>query len=204
MEATKLIRFYTITSELGNMIYTGSTEQLLDKRYSQHKSHLDTASKTIFETYGVENCKISEIFRKECCKNERDNIESEYIQQYKNNDEYNCVNIVIPTRTAEEYYIDNKEKIQKYKTQYYNDNKDKIKQYYNDNNEKIKQYKNKTCICSCGKEYTNSNKSQHEKRKFHINFTININISGTENTTNINIQELTEQIKTQIETAMQK
>ena len=130
MEATKLIRFYTITSELGNMIYTGSTEKPLQQRYSQHKWHSNkSTSKKLFETYGSENCKISEIFSKVCDKNERDNIEANYIRQYKNNDAYVCVNIVIPNRTVKEY-----------KTQYYNDNKNKIKQYYNDNKDKIKQH----------------------------------------------------------------
>ena len=39
MEATKLIRFYTITSELGNMIYVGSTENTLECRYNNHTRH---------------------------------------------------------------------------------------------------------------------------------------------------------------------
>ena len=195
MESTKqLIRFYIITSELGNMIYTGSTEKPLQQRYSQHKCASNTtASKKIFEAYGSENCKIREIFRKECCKNERDKIESEYIRQYKNNDEYNCINVVIPNRTVKQYYNDNKDNILL-----------KNKQYHNDNKENIKQHRNKKCICSCGKQYIHIHKNRHEQSKFHINFTININISGTENTANINIQELTEQIKKQIETAIKK
>ena len=185
MEATKLIRFYTITSELGNMIYTGSTEQTLHKRWKMHTGNYNsTMSKLLFAKYGSDNCKISEIFNKVCDKTERDKIESDYIRQYKNNNEYNCVNVAIPNRTVKEY-----------KTQYYNDNKNKIKQNYNDNKEQI----NKKCICDCGKGYNYSHKLRHEQSKFHINFTLNINISGTENTTNINIQELTDQIKTQLE-----
>ena len=179
METTKLIIFYTITSELGNMIYAGSTEQTLHNRWKKHTGNYNGCmSKLLFAKYGSDNCKISEIFNKVCDKIERYKIESEYIQQYKNDNKYDCVNVVIPNRTNKEY-----------KTQYYNDNKEQI---------------NKQCICSCGKQYIHQNKSRHEKSKFHINFTININISGTENTANINIQELTEQIKKQIETAIKK
>ena len=115
VETKQLIRFYTISSELGNMIYTGSTGNTIKHRYSQHKYPSNTStSKKLFETYGSENCKIIEIFNKVCDKIERNNIEAEYIQQYKNNDKYDCVNIVIPNRTAKEY-----------QTQYYNDNKEK-------------------------------------------------------------------------------
>ena len=83
MEASKqLIRFYTITSELGNMVYVGSTEKKLERRYGGHKSpNNSTMSKSLFTKYGSDNCKISEILNKFCDKHERDTIEAKFIQQ---------------------------------------------------------------------------------------------------------------------------
>ncbi len=83
MEADKsLIRFYTITSEMGNMIYTGSTGQTLQQRLKQHisgyKQRVKGAitssgctSHLLFDEYGVESCKISELSSKMCDKKER-------------------------------------------------------------------------------------------------------------------------------------
>ena len=151
----KLIRFYTITSELGNMVYVGSTTRTLQLRYNEHKCHSNTTtSKTIFAKYGIDNCKISEIFQKECCKTERNKIEAEYIRQYKLDDTYNCVNVGIPGRTTNEYYIDNKDKFKQYQT----DNKEKVQeyktQYYNGNKKKYRNIKH-NIIKKIKKKYRN-------------------------------------------------
>ena len=161
--------------------------------------HLNTASKTIFAKYGIDNCKISEIFQKKCCKTERDKIEAEYIRQYQNDDKYNCVNICIPCRYGQQYYMDNKEKIQQYQI----DNKEKIKQYRIENeniiNIKKQQYRdnhkeelnlksrnhyidniekvNQKCICDkCGTQYVLRTKSRHEKSNKHQQTIANGNI----------------------------
>ena len=99
-EEKKLIRFYKITSELGNMVYTGSTEQTLNQRFSDHKSsynrHNDgkyrrTTSFDLFDKYGIDNCCINEISNKMCTKLESATYEQEYINQYKADARYVCV-----------------------------------------------------------------------------------------------------------------
>ena len=107
MEANKqLIRFYTITSELGNMVYVGSTNKTIQKRFNGHlsaykgfknpKPDKPTVSKItsfdLFDEYSVENCKISELSSRMCDKKERDDTENQYIEQYKADNQYKCVN----------------------------------------------------------------------------------------------------------------
>ena len=95
-------------------------------------------------------------------------------------------NFQIPTRTQQEWTLDNKEKIKQNKKEYYIHNKEKLeqksKQYHIDNKEKLNQNKkeyyihnkeklNQKILCSCGHSYTYTNKSHHNKTKFHINNT---------------------------------
>ena len=218
----KLIRFYTITSELGNMVYVGSTERTLQLRYNEHKcpSRNNPMSKILFAKYGIDNCKISEIFQKECCKTERNKIEAEYIRQYKLDDTYNCVNVGIPGRTTNEYYIDNKDKFKQYRS----DNKEKYrnikrnitttikKKYRNIKHNIIKTIKQKYRNVIIKNAFVRVERFIHtlinqgtKKTKFHNNFTININNITINNncTENINITELTNQIKEQIMMAME-
>ena len=54
--------------------------------------------------------------------------------------------------------------------EYSQDNKEYFREYYEKNKEKILTKNNKVCICECGKQYTYSNRLQHEKSKFHLNF----------------------------------
>ena len=96
-----------------------------------------------------------------------------YIEQLKA-----TLNSNIPTRTHQEYYIDNKEKILEYNQDYYNDNKEKIleykQEYYNDNKEKILEYKqeyyihNKEKILDRNKDYHTQNKEKILERKKRI------------------------------------
>ena len=96
-EENKFIRFYSITSELGNMVYAGSTERTLKDRYSQHKCPSNnTMSKKLFDTYGFENCKIELIGFSECTRLQRFALEGHYIMKFKKDPLYNCVNEIIP------------------------------------------------------------------------------------------------------------
>lgn len=76
------------------------------------------------------------------------------------------LNKIIPTRTIQEYYQENWDRIQIRNKKYYEENKEEIskykKQYKKDNNIK--------CECECGGKYTSSHKSTHLKTKKHINF----------------------------------
>ena len=70
VETKQLIRFYTITSELGNMVYVGSTNKAIQKRFNGHLSSYNgfknprpnriinrVTSYLLFDEYSVENCK---------------------------------------------------------------------------------------------------------------------------------------------------
>ena len=103
MYKIKLIRIYTITSELGNMVYIGSTEKTVDYRFKGHISEFKTCQKYVnnssttsallFDEYGIKNCVITEIANQECNRQERDELENKYIDKYKANKLYNCVNL---------------------------------------------------------------------------------------------------------------
>ena len=52
-----------------------------------------------------------------------------------------CINKVIPGRTTEEYYQDNRDKINQKQKEYYEKNTEKHKEYYENNKGKILEYK---------------------------------------------------------------
>ena len=105
-ENRKQITFYKITSEVGNKIYIGSTGKPILQRFSNHKSNYKrfknpnpnkpkvskVTSFDLFDEYGVEKCEISELSSKMCNKSERDEAENQYIDQFKADNTYECVN----------------------------------------------------------------------------------------------------------------
>jgi len=164
----------------GNILrYYGSTVNFI-KRKSQHKNHYKTWVKTgrpnnkkctsfhILDNGDWKMEKIDEIIgeRWEAIK-----LEGEYI---KNND---CVNVVKPSRTKKEYYIDNKNKLLEKRKEYYANNKDKLteqkKENYEKNKQDILEKKKEKIICECGDESTKNHISRHRKSKKHINFISN-------------------------------
>ena len=139
-------KVYKIVDPNEEMVYIGSTTQALSKRFAAHRStHKKlTGGKctvsSIFNTYGIENCKIL-LIENFPCNNKEELIkkEAEYIKTI------NCVNKVIPNRTKKEYNKkyneDNKESIAAYQKEYNEANKDSIltkaKEYYVDNKEAL-------------------------------------------------------------------
>ncbi len=138
----------------------------------------------IFDTYGVENCRIELI--ELCPCNSRDELhqrEGHYIRSL------DCVNKVIPHRSKREYEVDNKDKISLRKQIYYASHTEHIKtrnklyeevnkvkisirkaKYMKDNKELI-ELRNKTVfVCKCGSHYTYTNKAPHLRTKKHIAF----------------------------------
>lgn len=111
----------------------------------------------------------------------------------------NGINKVIPGRTKEQYYEDNKDEIKQYRKdnkekieeyrrqygkQYYENNKDKSKQYREDNKVQIKQYyiDNKDELlaknpCACGRLFSITHKTRHEKTVKHQNYLKSQNIN---------------------------
>ena len=72
---------------------------------------------------------------------------------------------------AKQYYAENRdtilEKQKEHKRQHYAENKEKYHQKYlnykESHQEQIKERGNKLCLCECGKEYKQWNKSSHQK-----------------------------------------
>ena len=142
-------KIYAIKSYQTEMIYIGSTTQILSKRLGEHrtnyKKNVAISSKKIlkYEDYYIElienfPCNTKEELLKREGFHIRENINI-------------CVNHEIAGRTKQEYIQDNIEKIKQYrqdnvekiketKKQYYQNNVEKIKQYRQDNIDKLKQY----------------------------------------------------------------
>ena len=86
-------------------------------------------------------------------------IERKYIET--NNSTLNCI---IPTRTDQEYKIENKQKIQEYHKKWVMDNREKINERRRSN-----RAKNRGKIkCECGCMTTKPHISRHRKTKKHI------------------------------------
>jgi ribosomal protein S8 len=87
----------------------------------------------------------------------------------------NCkLNNNFPQRSKEEYYIANREEINKKKKEYYIANQDELnkrsKEYYIANIDEIKEKSSKKFVCECGKESVYSQKARHMRTKVHIDY----------------------------------
>lgn len=176
----------TCESADGEVYYGSTTKKYLSQRLVKHRASFKFWSKTktggylrvytLFEKYGVDNCKIVLVERLDC--DSKDKLlarEKHYIQSNK------CVNKANPVQTAEEkkqwyeqYYENNKEVINQRKREYNNKHKDVIsakrKVYREQNDLAIKAKKNAKFECECGGSYSNSNKQQHIRCKKHQDF----------------------------------
>lgn len=146
-------KIYKLYSPSKNLIYIGSTTQLLCKRLAEHLSNYKAYNKdntkkylTAYLVLDCEDYKI-ELLEEYACNN-RQQLEKKEGEYIRNNE---CCNKIMLGRTDKEYYRDNIDKIKQYRI----DNADKIKEYkkqYETNNiDKIKEY--------------NKLRNQTEKRK---------------------------------------
>ena len=159
MEEIKDCIVYKIESELGNWIYVGSSENTLENRFRKHKSvyksnfkkaNRGVASYKLFDEYGVQNCKITEITK--CTTSERYNLEQKYIDEYRNNQGCVCVNV----RNAKSKLSD----------------AEKLKKLMYKGVQKVK------CICDiCKSEYVIWNQDSHNKTKKHQKYITNITLN---------------------------
>jgi hypothetical protein len=138
-------KIYKLTSSETTDIYIGSTIQPLCKRLKQHKHTYKRYLKGKYNyVYSYELSKYVdckiELIKEYPCDNKHELDNEEGIYQKK----MKCVNRYIAGRNKKEYYEDNKEK--------------------------IKVNKSQKCICECGKEYTYSHKSRHEKSTKHQDY----------------------------------
>ena len=179
-------------------IYIGSTiKHYLCERMAEHRkdykrwkteiSKNKCTSFDIFDKYGVENCKI--ILLEKINLDSRDELKAKegyYIRTL------NCVNKYIPDRTqkewGKEYYINNKDYIDKRNKEYREANKEKLSEYHKQyredhlehkkevnkaykeaNKEKIKEKKTQPFLCECGCTIKWDDKARHRKTQKHIN-----------------------------------
>jgi len=138
-------KIYKLWSPLQNLVYYGSTSQLLCQRLGDHKNHYNKFKNnnyhyiTAFKILECEDYKM-ELIEEYPCNNKEQlrRKEGEYI---RNNE---CVNKCIAGRTEKEYYQDNKEKLIEHSKNYALNHKEHkaeyYKKYYEDNKEKKREY----------------------------------------------------------------
>jgi hypothetical protein len=195
-------KIYTIRFHNSNEIYIGSTIQLLAVRFGEHKRKGNSAvyklindryegnwSVCYYELYENYSCNSKE----ELCKKE-----GEVIRQFKNDENYDCINCVIIGRTKSEYKKDynknNSDKIKEQSKQYRDDNPDKIKEqskqyreknadkineYFENNKEKIDERRKEKITCDCGSCINKGDLSQHYKSKKHQDYLASLSSSAT-------------------------
>lgn len=137
---------YKITSPSTDLVYYGSTIQLLKRRFWNHKNNMTCSSKQILK-FGDAKIELLEIVE------DIDQLKSRerfYIENYP------CVNIQIPERTKQEWTENNKQQVQEYQKEY---QKDYQKKYYELNKQKI--------TCACGSIVLKIHMSRHQKTDKH-------------------------------------
>ncbi len=174
----QLSKIYKIVCNVTGKIYYGSTtEPTLARRLVKHRCNFQSwkngTSNYMSSFLIIENNDYNIILvEKYPCEDKMELLKRERF--YIDNNE--CVNIVIPTQTMNEYR-------KKYDKIYRAKNHEKIleyeKMYRAKNYEKIKNSNYKCCEkheCICGGIYINKNKIKHEKTKKHLNYIANNNI----------------------------
>jgi hypothetical protein len=122
-----LVHFYRIVADGGDEEYIGSTKGLLQKRWSNHKSHfrnnrVQSNSKFLFEKHGIDACRIELIETRECATDEeRWKYEGDLIRA-----SLKCVNRCIAGRTTAERRAENPELIIERDKAYRESHKDEI------------------------------------------------------------------------------
>lgn len=154
---------YKISSPNLDKFYIGSTTQTLNKRFNNHKNKFKRFKQQketkyslfdLFELDNINNFKIEELVIVNDIIDLR-RTEGEFIKM-----ERNCVNKKIDGRTKQEYYMDNKEKINKYNNEYKQTHK-----------EEIKEQQSTYFECECGLMVSNKNKARHRRSQVHKNGT---------------------------------
>lgn len=157
-------KIYRLVCETGKE-YIGSTINTLNQRLREHKCITNKSSSKYLINPRIE------LIKDFPCENRRE-LEMEETKYIKASP--NCVNIALPYRSQQQYYLDNKEKKREYDKQYRINNNEKKrerdKQYRLKNKEILKEKKNEKFNCECGGRYSRSCKSQHIKSNKHQDF----------------------------------
>ena len=168
-------KIYKIINENNEIIYIGSTAQLLlCDRYKNHKYKAPNNKIILIENYSCNS-------KEELCMREQQIIEQHSnllnkLKAYRSEEDKKKQQ----HKSFKKYYENNKEILNEKKKQYYQENKDEIiekhKEYYELNkeelNKKRKEYceKNKEILSKKSKQYYQENKNEiSEKRKQKVN-----------------------------------
>ena len=172
-------KIYKVVDLDFNKCYIGSTTEPLSKRMERHRrlyqryketGKVDTRCCSLFDEYGVENCKIL-LLEDYPCKTKEELLrrEGEYI---KNNE---CLNRCVAGRTAKEYKQEYKEYFKEKRHEHYENNKEahlkRTKEYQEQHKEEIAKRKhkyyeaNKDIISDKKKEYYQNNKEAINQHK---------------------------------------
>ena len=143
-------RVYKIIHNQSNIIYVGSTTQLLRQRWAEHKYRASKEKNSIyeyFEKYGIDNFKIILIKEYDITdKNHLKVYETLWINKLKS------INVLMPFQP-----LDKEARRQSAKKSRIN------------NNEKIKERKKEKYKCiKCNIELNKDHKARHERSKKHL------------------------------------
>lgn len=151
--------------------YIGSTSRIRERRRT-HKSACNNPNNKDYNYYvyqfirengGFDNFDLYELEEvKYDDKRELHKIERRYIETLKPK-----LNKIIPTRTFQEYYQDNKDDIREKHKTYRENNKEAIRDYYRDNKDMILAKQKEKYVCACGSTFRHADKARHERSKKH-------------------------------------
>jgi hypothetical protein len=183
-----------VNTEEEYLPYVGSTtKQYLSQRMDKHRNNYKRwkegknesflSSFTLFDKYGIEECFIELLELFPCsCNEELRKKEREWFEKI------NCVNIVSPFTSKEEFLQkniewtkNNPEKRKEIQKKYHEEHREEIcekkKNSYQENKniwkkdyEEKKEYLLEKYTCICGSVVANCGKPRHEKTKKHKNF----------------------------------
>jgi selenocysteine-specific translation elongation factor len=172
MERYKNAKIYKIVDNTNGNVYVGSTCEptlalRLAKHRSKYKNYLKVGSGFVTSFKILENNDYSIVLLEEYPCETKDQLlarERFYIENNK------CINKVVPTRSKNEYYEENKDKLKEQSKEYYEENKDKLKEqskaYYKENKDKLKEYreKNKDKTKGYQKDYQKDYQEQYKHK----------------------------------------
>jgi len=150
-------------------VYIGSTTQKLCVRMAKHRRDYKLHKKTgksyiysykMFDTYGLDNCKI--MLLEYCPCNSREELHKKEGDYIKNN--IKSVNKFIAGRNMKEWREDNKEVIAEKNKEYRENNKEVIAEKNKKYCEANREYRSARIACSnCGAEVNRSSLPRHMK-----------------------------------------
>jgi len=185
----KIYKITGINKENIELVYIGSTCQLLCMRMGGHRRDLKYSSKIIFET--CSNILITLIENYPC------NSKEELVKQERSYfDKFDCVNsnkpILYEGETKENlkkyreehkdyfrehnknYNEEHKEEIREQKAIYYENHKEQFrenhKKWYEENKEQIVEQRKEKVTCECGHIVIKTHIRRHERSKKHITY----------------------------------